>query len=278
MRSRRRPSPASGPRSRPPSMSGVLSRADVLDVVDVKFVTLCDVSEPRGTEAIRTNVASVREAIDRACERSNRDPRDVRVVAAAKSVGARAVASVRDAGIRDVGENYVKELRAKRAEVPGVVWHFIGTLQSHSAHHVAELADVVETVVPGRAMQRLARRAAATGRTIPSLVEVDFTGERTGVHPDGVGDAADEVAGTQGLSLLGLMTLPPLPGVAEDSRPYFRRLRDLLERVRDRHEQATELSMGMSLDYEVAVEEGATMVRIGTALFGPRPSVDTGRT
>lgn len=235
-------------------------------------------SEDAGRQVIHGNVETIRRAIDRACMRSNRDPGGVRIVGAAKTVHARAVAWARDAGIRDIGENYVQELRAKHAEVPAVIWHFIGTLQSHSAHHVAELADVVETVVPGRAMQRLARRAAETGRTIPALVEVDFTGERTGVPPDAVVGAAGEVARAEGLSLVGLMTLPPMPAVAQDSRPYFRRLRELLDRVRDSHASATELSMGMSLDYEVAVEEGATMVRIGTALFGPRTPVDTGRT
>ena len=138
-------------------------------------------------------------------------------MAAAKTFEPEAIERVRDAGVREVGENYVKELRTKRDRVDGIVWHFIGTLQSHSAHHVAELADVVETVTPGRATERLARRALDIGRSIPVLIEVDFTGERTGVAPDGVEAAADEVAGTDGVDLVGLMTLPPMPSVAEDS-------------------------------------------------------------
>jgi pyridoxal phosphate enzyme (YggS family) len=185
---------------------------------------------------------------------------------------------VRDAGVTDVGENYVAELRAKRDAVQGVRWHFIGTLQRGSAHHLAELADVVETVVPGSAARRLARRAVERGRTLPVLIEVDLTGERTGVTPDSVSDAADEISATPGLAFQGLMMLAPMPGSPEDSRDDFRRLRDLLQIVADRHTQAQELSMGMSLDYEVAVEEGATMVRIGTALFGARlPPPDRGR-
>jgi pyridoxal phosphate enzyme (YggS family) len=159
-----------------------------------------------------------------------------------------------------------------------VRWHFIGTLQRGSAHHVAELADVVETVVPGNAARRLARRVEERGRILPVLMEVDLTGERTGVAPERVVEAAQEIDATPGLALEGLMTLPPIPADAEDSRPSFQQLRELLGEVAQRHPQARELSMGMSLDYKVAVEEGATMVRIGTALFGARPPLDQGRT
>lgn len=229
-------------------------------------------------EVVRSNLAAIRGRLALACERSGREQGSVRLVAAAKSVPPEAVAWVRDAGVAEVGENYVQELRVKREAVVGVTWHFIGALQSRSAPVVAELADVVETVVPGRAMRRLAGRALEVGRTLPALVEVDFTGGRTGVAPEAVVEAADEVAETSGLVLAGLMTVPPLPSAAEDSRPYFRRLRELLERVADRHPEASELSMGMSLDYEVAVEEGATMIRIGTALFGARIPGDHGRT
>ena len=232
----------------------------------------------RDRDRVVANVETVRRAVARACERSDRDPGGVRIVAAAKTVEPEAVAWIRDAGIVDVGENYVRELRAKREAVSGVVWHFIGTLQSGSVRHLAELADVVETAVPGRALQRLGRRAAGSGRTIPVLVEVDFTGSRSGVAPETVLDAAADVARTEGVELVGLMTLPPIPSDAEDSRPFFRRLRELLERVAERHPAASELSMGMSLDYEVAVQEGATMIRIGTGLFGPRKPPDQGRT
>lgn len=235
-------------------------------------------SERTRRDEVLANVDTVRRVVGRACERSGRDPGSVRIVAAAKTVEPEAVAWVRDAGIVDVGENYVRELRAKRAAVSGVVWHFIGTLQSGSARHLAELADVVETAVPGRGLERLGRRAAGSGRTIPVLVEVDFTGSRSGVAPETLLDAADDVARTEGGELVGLMTLPPIPSEAEDSRPVFRRLRELRERVAERHPGASELSMGMSLDYEVAVEEGATMTRIGTALFGPRKPPDQGRT
>jgi pyridoxal phosphate enzyme (YggS family) len=227
---------------------------------------------------IAARVATIRRGVARACERSGRDPNAVRIVAAAKTVDPSAIAAARDAGVRDVGENYVSELRSKAAAVDGVTWHFIGTLQSGSAHRVAELADVVHCVVPGHAAQRLARRAASAGRTIPVMIEVDFAGRGTGVPADGAAEAADRLTALEGVELVGLMTLPPMPEVAEDARPYFARLRDLLGRLSEGHPGMRELSMGMSLDYEVAVEEGATMVRVGSALFGARSDVDTGRT
>jgi PLP dependent protein len=226
---------------------------------------------PRSRETVLANLARIREAIGRACDRSGRDPVTVRLVAAGKTVEPEALRWVQEAGVTEIGENYVQELRAKREALPGVTWHYIGTLQSHTAHHVAELADVVETVVPGKGLARLSRRAAERDRVLPVLIEVDLTDERAGVAPEELPMVADEVASTSGLDLVGLMTLPPIPATPEDARPYFRRLRSLLTRVAERHPSVVELSMGMSFDYEVAIEEGATMVRIGTALFGERP-------
>lgn len=196
--------------------------------------------------------------------------RDVRLVAAAKGVGADVVRAAVEAGVTDVGENYVRELRAKAPAVAGVRWHFLGTLQSGTAHHVADLADVVQTLAGGRSTERLARRARSAGRTLDALIEVDLTGHRSGVRPEDLARVADEVGSLDGLRLVGVMTLPPLPRVPEDSRPHFARLRELRDRLRTDHPEVLELSMGMSLDYEVALQEGATMVRIGTALFGPR--------
>jgi pyridoxal phosphate enzyme (YggS family) len=232
----------------------------------------------RSKEGVLANLASVRRRIAEACERAGREVGTVRLVAIGKGVEAQALRWVREAGVEDLGENYVRELRDKHEAVEDARWHFVGTLQQSGARHVADLADVVQTVVPGKAMDRLARRAASRGRSLPSLVEVDFTGERTGVGPADVVASCDEVARADGLALAGLMTLAPQTPTAEQARPYFRELRGLLGHVAGRHPGAVELSMGMSFDYEVAIEEGATMVRIGTALFGARPSASTGRT
>jgi pyridoxal phosphate enzyme (YggS family) len=225
-------------------------------------------------DAILANLAEIRANIAGACDRVSRDPADVRLVAATKTVTPEAIRWAHEAGVADFGENYVRELRDKRIIAPDATWHFIGTLQSHTAHHVADLADVVETVTPGRAVVKLARRAAEQGKAIPALIEVDFTASRTGVSPEACESFAEDVVSMPGIDLVGLMTLPPLPVTPEDSRPYFRELRELLARVAARQPRATQLSMGMSMDYPVAVEEGATMVRIGTALFGERPPVN----
>jgi pyridoxal phosphate enzyme (YggS family) len=224
---------------------------------------------------IEANVTTVREHIARACERSGRDPTCVTLVAAAKTQPADRVRMVVEAGVSCVGHNYVRELREQHDEVPGARWHYIGTLQSGTAHHVAALADVVETVAGGRATERLARRAAEAERTVDVLIEVDFTERRTGVTPDRAPAVADTVAGLDGLVLRGLMTVPPAGQTAEDARPWFRQLRELRDALARNHADMVDLSMGMSLDYEAAVEEGATMVRIGTALFGPRQATGT---
>lgn len=222
-----------------------------------------------GRAEIARNLEEIRERISRACERSERDASAVLLVAAAKTQPVEAIRWVVDAGVTAIGQNYVREMRDLHGEVAGARWHYIGALQTGSAHHVAALADIVETVAGGRSTERLARRAAEAGRTIDALIEVDFTASRTGVDPGDVAAFADRIAELEGLHLRGLMTIAPL-GETADARQWFRRLRELRDAIARNHADVVDLSMGMSLDYEAAVEEGATMVRIGTALFGPR--------
>jgi pyridoxal phosphate enzyme (YggS family) len=221
---------------------------------------------------VERNVGEVREAVGVAASRAGRDATDVTLVAAAKTVPVEAVRWAIDAGVSSVGHNYVQELRDAHLALADhdVRWHYIGTLRSGSAHQVADMADVVETVAGEHAARRLAGRAARAGRTVDALVEVDFTQRRSGVTPAGLERFVDLVASLDGVRLRGLMTVPPISDAQEDARPWFSRLRDLRDRLRTDRPWMLDLSMGMSLDYEVAVEEGATMVRIGTALFGPR--------
>ena len=223
-----------------------------------------------GPEEIAANVQAVRADLEAAAAAAGRPPGDVRLIAVSKRVDVAAVEAAVAAGISELGENYVQELRETARAVPGVRWHFIGALQSSTAHHVADVADVVHTVAGEHAARRLAGRAGRAGRSIDVLLEVDFTGERTGLQPDEVDRAADVVGGLDALRLRGLMTIAPVSETPEGARPAFRRLRELRDGLRERHPGVTELSMGMSLDYHVAVQEGATMVRIGTAVFGPR--------
>lgn len=222
-------------------------------------------------ETVLRNLAEIREGIGEAARASGRAAGEVRLVAIGKTVPAEVVSWVIEAGVGDVGENYVKELAEKREQLGGGTWHYVGSLQRHTAHLVAEESDVVHTLAPGRATERLSRRAEGAGKRMPSLIQVDFTGARNGASPEEVAALADEVEELPGLELAGLMTLPPMPEGPEDTRPYFARLRDLRDGLADTHPGLHELSMGMSLDFRAAIEEGATMVRVGTALFGARP-------
>ncbi|MBI4261657.1 MAG: YggS family pyridoxal phosphate-dependent enzyme [Actinobacteria bacterium] len=219
---------------------------------------------------LEENLDRVRRAIAEACAGAGRDPSSVRIVAVAKEVPVGVVGWAIEAGVEDVGENYVRELEAKREALGAGRWHYVGTLQSHTAARVAERADVVHSLSPGRAAERLGRRAAQRPSPLPVLYQVDFTGRRHGVSPEELPGFAARVRSMEGLAPVGLMTLPPAPERAEDSRPFFRRLRELRDELAGEDETVRELSMGMSADLRVAVEEGASMVRIGTALFGAR--------
>ena len=228
-------------------------------------------------EELRANLRDVRDAVTAAAARAGRDPADVTLIGVTKTLPARVASWAVEAGLTDLGENYVQELAEKRAAAAGARWHFIGRLQSRTANRVADLADVVHSAVPGRALERLASRAAREHRRIPVLLQVDDAGAHAGVKPGDASEALRTIDGLDGVEAIGLMTLPPEPRDPEESRPHFARLRELRDELRKRVPGLRELSMGMSLDYEIAVEEGATMVRVGTALFGPRPSLDLDR-
>ncbi len=210
--------------------------------------------------------ALVRDRVAAAARSCGRRPEDVRVVGITKGVPGSVVAAAAGAGMEEFGENYVRDLLSKRALAPHAVWHFVGRLQRNKVHRVLEAADVVQTLEPGGAADRLARLAGDRGG-VDCLVEVDFTGRRVGVGPREAVAFAERMAGIPGVRVRGLMTVAPQ---GEDPRRSFAALRGLRDRLRERVEGAVELSMGMSADLEAAVEEGATMVRVGTAIFGPR--------
>jgi pyridoxal phosphate enzyme (YggS family) len=216
-------------------------------------------------------LADVRTRAAAACRRAGRASDEVRLIGVTKTVDPERIRAAAAAGLGDFAENYVTELEAK-AGLVAATWHFVGTLQRGTAHRVAAAADVVHTVEPGHAFERLARRAADREEPLPCLVQVDLVGGRHGVDPTAVGAFVDAAAGVAGVRVVGLMTLPPPAPVAEHARRWFARLRDLRERLAADAPWLRELSMGMSADYEVAIEEGATMVRVGTALFGARPA------
>lgn len=223
--------------------------------------------------AISDALASVRQRIDRAAALASRDPRTVRLVAVSKTKPASAIRDAYAAGQRDFGENYAQELAAKAAELsdlPDLRWHFIGHLQSNKAKLVVPVAHAVHTVDSPSLARELAKRRAADAREpLRVLVEVNVGGEaqKHGAHPNDVGPLLAAIEALPSLALVGLMTVPPQGEGA--SRSAF----DSLCVLRAEHggaERLPELSIGMSDDLEVAVERGATLVRIGTAIFGGR--------
>ncbi|MFM7323249.1 MAG: YggS family pyridoxal phosphate-dependent enzyme [Armatimonadota bacterium] len=230
--------------------------------------------------AVAARVARVRERIAAAAHRAGRDPGGIQLVAVSKRHPVAAVEAAIAAGVDAFGENYVQEAQAKIAALgprPGTQWHLIGGLQANKARAAVECFDLVQTVDRSSLARRLGRIAIEEGRVLPVLVEVDLTGAegRSGVAPAGLEALCAEIAAVPGLELRGLMGMAPPVAEAEGARPWFARLRSLFETLPDAHRRV--LSMGMSGDYEVAVEEGATLVRVGTALFGARPIASPGK-
>jgi PLP dependent protein len=217
---------------------------------------------------LERRVAEVRHRIRTACDRVGRRPEEVRLIGVTKRVPPDLIRRAADAGVSEFGENYVQDLAEKREAAPDATWHFIGRLQRNKVPDVLDLSDVVQTLEPGRAADRLAMLASQRGRSVRCLVEVDFTGTRVGISPDEAEPFIERFSDHAGIEWRGLMTVAPLD---DDPRLAFGALRTLRDRLRERFPAMIELSMGMSEDLEAAVEEGATMVRVGSAIFGPRP-------
>ncbi len=222
---------------------------------------------------VAENVEAVRARIEAAAQRSGRRGRDVVLVAVSKTFGIDSIKAALDAGVSDLGENRAQELREKATEISGVRWHFVGHLQSNKVRHLVGTAALIHSVDRVEVANAIDKRARATGIVQEVLIEVNVSGEgaKHGVAPDALMQLVEGVAALDGLALRGLMTIPPLPRRPEDSRPHLRRLASLRKRVQEIEPAASELSMGMTRDFEVAIEEGATIVRLGEAIFGPRP-------
>jgi len=226
--------------------------------------------------AIARNLEAVRQRIASAARRAGRDPEAVTLVGVSKTVPVERVREAIDAGLLDLGENRVQEAREKAPSLPAEVrWHLVGHLQSNKAAHAARLFKVVHSVDSVEILGKLDQAASKEGRRIDALVQVDLAGEATkfGIEEGRIDEVLDAAASCGSVAVRGLMNLPPDAPDPEKVRPYFRRLRRLLEEARARHPGLAldRLSMGMTEDFEVAVEEGSTLVRVGRALFGERP-------
>lgn len=230
---------------------------------------------------VAERVARVRDRIADACARVGRDPSAVSIVAVTKTHPPEVARAALAAGISDLGESRVQEMLAKMSRVPGdgsagPFWHLVGRLQSNKAKDVVGRAVLVHSVGRRSLADELSKRAEAEGVVQRLLIQVNV-GDDPAKGGCRVADAEELVGYVRGLPNLaveGLMTIPPLPppdaDPVESARPHFRGLRELRDRLRDRWPEVTHLSMGMSADLDAAVEEGATIVRLGTVLFGPR--------
>ena len=230
---------------------------------------------------IKENVARVQERIASACRRCGRRPQEVKLLAISKTFPPECIRVAYEAGLREFGENRVQEAQAKRPALSdlNIAWHLVGHLQTNKARAARELFAWVHSVDSLRLAQKLDQAAALGSGRLPVLLEVNLGGEesKAGVGEEGIISLAEQVSQLATLDLRGLMVIPPFFDDPEQVRPFFRRLRELAREIDARNipnASMRELSMGMSHDFEVAVEEGATVVRVGTAIFGarsPRP-------
>jgi hypothetical protein len=227
------------------------------------------------SETIRDRLLRVQERIRAAASRAGRDASSVSLVAVSKAMPVDVIRQAVEAGVTILGENRVQEARDKIAVLPGVsTWHLVGHLQTNKAKLAVELFQLIHSLDSLRLARALDRQGEQAARPVRCLIEVNLGGEesKSGMTEDGVRPLLEAAADLHHLRIEGLMALPPFLPDPEQVRPYFRRLRTLRDKLRDEGFPLADLSMGMTHDFEVAIEEGATMVRIGTAIFGPRPT------
>ncbi len=214
------------------------------------------------------------ERIERAAQRVGRNSGEIKLVAVSKTVEAMRIKEAIEAGVSILGENYVQEAQKKIEEIGHpVAWHFIGHLQTNKAKYAVRLFDMIHSIDSLPLAEELDRRAEKVGQAAKVMIEVNISGEATkfGTDEEKIFGIARGILNLNHLSLEGLMTMPPYFDSPEMSRPYYIKLRELKEKMIREGIRLKELSMGMSNDFEIAIEEGATYVRVGTAIFGSRP-------
>ncbi len=225
---------------------------------------------------LEARIDEIRKRIEAAAVRSGRNAGDVKLVAVTKQVEPEVIARAARYGLLTFGENYAQELRLKQEIISNTVnddveWHFIGRLQRNKVKYLVGSVAMIHSLDTVSAAGEIDRRARADGTKMPVLVEVNTGGEsKGGVEPDALDGFLHELSEMPGLDVRGLMTMPPYFDDPDSARPYFARLRDLRDALSSKYPGLKELSMGMSGDFEAAIEEGATIVRIGSAIFGSR--------
>ena len=222
---------------------------------------------------VKENLLRVMEKIEKAARKIGRNPNEIKLVAVSKTVEAARIMEAIEAGVSILGENYVQEAQKKIEEIGRPVsWHFIGHLQTNKAKYAIRLFDMIHSLDSVPLAEELNRRAEQADRVMKVMIEVNLSKEATkfGTDEEVVVNLAKRVQNLNHLSLEGLMTMPPYFDSPELSRPYYIALRELKERMVKEGIPMKDLSMGMSNDFEIAIEEGATYVRVGTAIFGAR--------
>ena len=225
---------------------------------------------------ISNNLEKVRERIAKAASRAGRNPQNIQLVAVSKTVDTERIKRAIEAGATILGENYIQESRKKIEELGhSVRWDFIGHLQSNKVKYAIDLFGMIHSVDRLSLAQEINKVADKKKKKVRILVQVNISGEeaKSGIDPEGVISLVTEIAPSKNLSLEGLMTMPPYFDDPEEARPYFISLRELRDKILAENIEGIalrELSMGMSGDFEVAIEEGSTLVRVGTAIFGER--------
>jgi PLP dependent protein len=228
---------------------------------------------------LKNNIENVRQKIATAAQKSGRNPQDIKLIAVTKTVPAEIVEQAIVAGVADIGENRVQEAMPKiellKQKYPQITWHMIGHLQRNKVRQSLELFDIIQSVDSQRLAQELDKKAQELNKVIPVLIEVNISGEasKNGVPADRTIDLIESFAGLKHIRVEGLMTIPPWSEDPEQARPYFKHLKNLFEQIKILKIPQVELkylSMGMSDDFVVAIEEGANLVRVGRAIFGKR--------
>ncbi|HET6611534.1 MAG TPA: YggS family pyridoxal phosphate-dependent enzyme [Kofleriaceae bacterium] len=237
-----------------------------------------DIAPGAPGRGIAENLARIQGRVAAAATRAGRDPKAIAVIAVAKRHPAEAVRDACAAGAIDIGESYAQELCAKAeatVDVPAIRWHFIGHLQRNKVKSVVGRASLIHAVDSDRLARAIDDQAAAMGIVQAVLIAVNVGGEsqKSGVPPSAAADLFGACQALPHITVRGLMTMPPLARTAADNRAHFAALRRLRDDLASAENPLAELSMGTTDDFEIAVEEGATLVRIGTAIFGPRPPV-----
>lgn len=221
---------------------------------------------------IKANMQAVKENIAQAAKVAGKKAEDIQLIAVSKTVDEERIKAVAETGHLSFGENYVQEFIEKYANLPEFEWHFIGQLQTNKVKYIVKKASLIHTLDRPSLAKELDKRYRALNLQVRTLIQVNIGQEaqKGGIAPDAVESFIDQCKSYSGIAICGLMCIPPYQVNPEDGRVYFERMRNLYDRLNAKGYQLTKLSMGMSADYALAIEEGANIVRVGSAIFGAR--------